>query len=68
MIQSLGQGDELSPLQLGRRAQRDYASDRLGVTERVLSIGDLLGAVLPLEPNRPVRVKRNFTVIEGGKN
>ena len=21
----------------------------------------------PLEPNKPVRVKRNFTVIEGGK-
>lgn len=40
----------------------------LGVAERVWTIGDLLDATLSLEPNRPVRVKRNFTVIEGGKD
>jgi len=39
----------------------------LGIVDRVWTIGDLIDAVLPLEPNRPVRVKRNFTVIEGGK-
>ena len=37
-----------------------------GITERVRTIGDLLDAVLPLEPNRPIRVVRKFTVIEGG--
>lgn len=40
----------------------------LGIADRVWTIGDLLDATLSLEPNRPVRVKRNFTVIEGGKN
>lgn len=40
----------------------------LGVADRVWTIGDLLDATLALEPNRPVRVKRNFTVIDGGKN
>ncbi|MGB3866521.1 MAG: transposase [Xanthobacteraceae bacterium] len=40
----------------------------LGVADRVWAIGDLLDAVLAIEPNRPVRVKRNFTVIEGGKS
>jgi hypothetical protein len=39
----------------------------IGVADRVWTIGDLLDAVLELEPNRPVRVKRNFTVIEGGR-
>lgn len=39
----------------------------LGVADRVWTIGDLLDATLALEPNRPARVKRNFTVIEGGK-
>jgi hypothetical protein len=39
----------------------------LGVADRVWTIGDLIDAVLPLEPNRPVRVRRNFTVIDGGK-
>lgn len=39
----------------------------LGVADRVWTIGDLIDAVLPLEPNRPVRVSRNFTVIDGGK-
>jgi hypothetical protein len=39
----------------------------LGIADRVWSIGDLLDAVLAIEPNRPVRVKRNFTVIEGGQ-
>jgi hypothetical protein len=32
----------------------------------VWTIGDLIDAVLPLEPNRPVRVQRNFRAIEGG--
>jgi hypothetical protein len=39
-----------------------------GVTDRVWTIEDLIDAVLPLEPNRKIRVSRNFTVIEGGKN
>lgn len=39
----------------------------IGVTDRVWTIGDLIDAVLPLEPNRPVRVKRDFRVIEGGR-
>jgi hypothetical protein len=30
-------------------------------------LGDLIDAVLPLEPNKPVRVNRNFRVIDGGK-
>jgi hypothetical protein len=30
-----------------------------------LTIGDLIDAVLTLESNQPVRVKRNFQVIEG---
>jgi hypothetical protein len=40
----------------------------LGVADRVWTIGDLLDATLALEPNRPILTKRNFTVIEGGKN
>jgi len=39
----------------------------LGVADRVWTIGDLIDAVLSLEPNRPVRVTRNFTVIQGGE-
>jgi hypothetical protein len=39
----------------------------LGVADRVWTIGDLLDATLAIEPNRPVRTRRNFTVIEGGK-
>src|SRR5665213_1855218 len=39
----------------------------LGIVDRVWTIGDLLDATLALEPNRPVRTVRNFTVIEGGK-
>jgi hypothetical protein len=38
-----------------------------GVADRVWTIGNLIDAVLPLEPNRPVRVKRDFWVIDGGK-
>jgi IS1 family transposase len=49
-------------------ALRTTPAVALGVAERVWTIGDLIDAVLPLEPNRPVRVKRNFTVIIGGKN
>ncbi len=48
-------------------ALRTTPAVALGIAERVWTIGDLLDAVLPLEPNRPVRVTRNFTVIEGGK-
>jgi hypothetical protein len=40
----------------------------LGIADRVWTIGDLLDATLALEPNRPIRTKRNFTVIEGGKD
>ena len=40
----------------------------LGVVDRVWTIGDLLDATLALEPNRPIRFKRNFTVIEGGRS
>lgn len=39
----------------------------IGVADRVWTLGDLIDAVLPLEPNKPVRVKRNFRVIDGGK-
>jgi len=39
----------------------------LGIADRVWTIGDLIDAVLPLEPNKKIRVLRNFTVIEGGK-
>lgn len=39
----------------------------LGVADRIWTIGDLLDAVLVLEPNRPVRTARNFIVIEGGR-
>ena len=39
----------------------------LGIVDRVWTIGDLIDAALALEPNRPIRTKRNFTVIEGGK-
>ncbi|MDH2385494.1 hypothetical protein [Bradyrhizobium sp. CER78] len=49
-------------------ALRTTPAVALGVAERVWTIGDLLDAVLPLEPNRPVvRVTRNFTVIDGGE-
>lgn len=49
-------------------ALRTTPAVALGVADRVWTIGDLIDAVLPLEPNKPVRVKRNFTVIEGGKS
>ncbi len=39
----------------------------LGIADRVWTIGDLLDATLALEPNRPIRFKRNFTVIDGGR-
>jgi len=38
----------------------------LGVADRIWTIGDLLDAALSLEPNRPVRTVRKFTVIDGG--
>jgi hypothetical protein len=43
-------------------ALRTTPAVALGVTDRVWTIGDLIDTVLPLEPNRPVRVKRNFKV------
>jgi IS1 family transposase len=39
----------------------------IGIADRVWTIGDLLDATLALEPNRPIRVQRRFTVITGGK-
>jgi hypothetical protein len=48
-------------------ALRTTPAVALGVAERVWTLGDLLDTMLALEPNRPVRVKRNFTVIDGGK-
>lgn len=48
-------------------ALRTTPAVALGIADRVWTIGDLLDATLSLEPNRPVRVKRNFRVIEGGK-
>lgn len=49
-------------------ALRTTPAVALGLADRVWTIGDLIDAVLPLEPNRPVRVKRNFPVINGGKD
>jgi hypothetical protein len=40
----------------------------LGITKRVWTIGDLVDATLALEPNRPIRTKRNFTAIKGGES
>lgn len=48
-------------------ALRTTPAVALGITDRVWTIGDLLEATLALEPNRPARVQRKFTVIEGGK-
>ena len=48
-------------------ALRTTPAVALGIAGRVWTIGDLLDATLMLEPNRPIRVKRNFTVIEGGR-
>ena len=48
-------------------ALRTTPAVALGITDRVWTIGDLIDAVLPLEPNKPIRVTRNFRVIEGGK-
>jgi IS1 family transposase len=49
-------------------ALRTTPAVALGIADRVWTVGDLIDAVLSLEPNRPVRVKRNFRVIEGGKS
>jgi len=49
-------------------ALRTTPAVALGIADRVWAIGDLLDATLSLEPNRPVRVRRDFTVIEGGKS
>jgi hypothetical protein len=49
-------------------AQRTAPAVVLGVADRVWTLGDSIDAALPLQPHRPVRVRRNFTVIEGGKN
>jgi hypothetical protein len=48
-------------------ALRTTPAVALGIADRVWTIGDLIDAALALEPNRPIRTKRNFTVIEGGK-
>jgi hypothetical protein len=39
----------------------------LDIADRVWTIGDFIEATLALEPNRPIRTKRNFTVTNGGK-
>jgi len=39
----------------------------LGIADRVWTIGDLLDATLALEPNRPIRFKRNFTAVSSPK-
>ena len=49
-------------------ALRTTPAVALGVADRVWTIGDLLDDALAIEPNRPIRTKRNFTVIEGGRN
>jgi hypothetical protein len=49
-------------------ALRTTPAVALGIADRVWTIGDLIDAVLPLEPNKPVRVKRNFVVIGGGRD
>jgi hypothetical protein len=48
-------------------ALRTTPAVAVGIADRVWTIGDLLDTILSLEPNRPIRVKRNFLVIEGGK-
>ncbi|MGY8665395.1 transposase [Bradyrhizobium sp. UFLA05-109] len=48
-------------------ALRTTPAVALGAADRVWTIGDLIDTVLSLEPNRPVRVTRNFRVIDGGK-
>lgn len=48
-------------------ALRTTPAVALGIADRVWTIGDLLDAALTVEPNRPIRVQRNFTVIDGGK-
>lgn len=48
-------------------ALRTTPAVALGIADRVWTIGDLIDAVLPLEPNKPVRTVRNFQVIDGGK-
>lgn len=48
-------------------ALRTTPAVALGIADRVWTIGDLINATLALEPNRPVRTVRKFTVIDGGK-
>jgi IS1 family transposase len=48
-------------------ALRTTPAVALGIADRVWTVGDLIDAALTLEPNRPVRTKRNFIVIDGGK-
>ncbi|GMO14934.1 transposase [Bradyrhizobium sp. TM233] len=48
-------------------ALRTTPAVALGIADRVWTIGDLIDAVLPLGPNKPVRVTRNFRVIDGGR-
>jgi len=46
--------------------QRETATF-LGIADRVWTIGDLLDATLALEPNRPIRFKRNSTAVSSPK-
>ena len=50
------------------KALRTTPTVVLGIADRVWTIGDLLDATLALEPNRPIRTVRKFTVIDGGKS
>jgi IS1 family transposase len=47
-------------------ALRTTPAVALGIADRVWNIGDLLESTLALAPTSRARVKRNFTVIEGG--
>jgi IS1 family transposase len=48
-------------------ALRTTPAVALGLADRVWTIGDLIDAAMQLEPNKPVRTIRRFTVIDGGK-
>ncbi len=60
-------GDVGNPCRV-HEALRTTPGVALGIADRVWTIGDLLDATLAIEPKRPLRVKRDFTAIEGGKD